>query len=143
MKGFKASDARVMIVHSEDDNVVGISYGYDIYYDIYKDDARFSFMKLKDKGHSYVFNDMTYIDEFNAEFDKWLETLDYDYATGENRDRFVSDKADYIHKNLDRTRWSNKLNNEMFGEFLEFYDHEAVIQTGRITAGWMQVVYGM
>ena len=100
-------------------------------------------MKLKDKGHSYVFNDMTYIDEFNAEFDKWLETLDYDYATGENRDRFVSDKADYIHKNLDRTRWSNKLNNEMFGEFLEFYDHEAVIQTGRITAGWMQVVYGM
>ena len=32
---------------------------------------------------------------------------------------------------------------EGFGEFLEFYDHEAVIQTGRITAGWIQVVYGM
>ncbi len=142
MKGFKSSDARVMIVHSEDDNVVGISYGYDIYYDKYKDDARFSFMRLKDKGHSYVFDDMTYIDEFNAGFDKWLETLDYDYAAGENRDRFISDKADYIHENLDRNRWSNKLDSGMFHEFLTFYNDEEGMKSARVTVGWMQVVYG-
>ena len=142
MRGFKSSDTRVMVVHSEDDNVVGISYGYDIYYDKYKDDPRFSFMKLKDKGHSYVFDDMTYIDEFNAGFDKWLETLDYDYAACENRDRFVSDKADYIHKNLDRNKWSNKLDTKMFHEFLSFYSDEEGVNSARITVGWMQVVYG-
>ena len=142
MKGFKSSDTRVMVVHSEDDNVVGISYGYDIYYDKYKDDARFSFMKLKDKGHSYVFNDMTYIDEFNAGFDKWLETLDYDYSASENQDRFIADKADYIHKNLDRNRWSNKLDTGMFQDFLAFYNDEDDMKSARITAGWMQVVFG-
>ena len=142
MKGFKSSDTRVMVVHSEDDNVVGISYGYNIYYDKYKDDVRFSFMKLKDKGHSYVFNDMTYIDEFNAGFDKWLENLDYDYSASENQDRFIADKADYIHTNLDRNKWSNKIDTKMFHEFLTFYNDEEGVRSARVTAGWMQVVYG-
>ena len=143
MKGFKASDARIMVIHSEDDNVVGISYGYEIYYDRYKDDPKFTFIKLKDRGHSYVFDDMTYIDEFNDGFDKWLETLNYDYTAVENRERFIEDKADYIHKNLDRSKWSNKLDSQMFEEFLAFYEGKELTKSARITAGWIQVVYGL
>lgn len=122
LDGFAASDAAVMIVHSEDDDVVPIEYGYDVYYEKYKDDPRFVFKRLEDRGHNYVYNDTAYIDEFNAGFDKWLETLDYDYKAEENTERFKSDKADYIHKNLDREKWCSSLDTELFDSFLDFYD---------------------
>lgn len=122
MDGFAATEAAVMIVHSVDDNVVPIAYGYDTYYEKYKDDPRFSFIRFEDKGHNYVYNDMTYINEFNAGFDKWLETLDYDYNAAENNERFAADKADYIHNHLDREKWCNTLNLELFENFVSFYD---------------------
>ena len=122
LDGFEASDAAVMVIHSEDDSVVSIEYGLDKYYEKYKDDPRFVFKRLKDKGHNYIYNDMTYIDSFNVEFDKWLQTLHYDYKAEENKERFKKDKADYIHAHLDRTKWANRLNEEMFREFLAFYD---------------------
>ena len=122
MDGFAASDAAVLVLHSADDNVVPIPYGYDIFYAKYKDDSRFTFIRAEDRGHSYVYNDMTYINEFNAGFDKWMETLDYDYKADENKERFKKDKADYIHAHLDRSRWCDMLDRELFGQFLRFYD---------------------
>lgn len=121
MDGFAKSDAAVMILHSFDDEVVPAEYGYDIYYEKYKDDSRFSFIRFEDKGHSY-FNDETYTDEFNAEFDKWLETLDYDYNASENKEQFIKDKADYMHKNLNREKWCNSLDLELFGVFVDFFN---------------------
>ena len=121
MDGFSKSNAAVMILHSFDDEVVPPEYGYGIYYEAYKDDPRFRFLRFEDRGHSY-FNDETYNDEFNAAFDQWLETLDYDYGAPENESRFSVDKADYIHKNLDRERRSHSLDSELFGEFVGFYD---------------------
>ena len=68
MDGFAATDAAIMIVHSADDDVIGIEYGYDKYYKKYKDDSRFTFIRFEDRGHNEIFNDPanTYIDEFNA-----------------------------------------------------------------------------
>lgn len=109
-------------VHSSDDNVVPTEYGYDIYYERYRDDPRFSFIRLEDKGHNYVYDDDTYVKEFNTEFDKWIETLDYDYTAAENKERFSEDKASYIRNNLDRGKWCNMLNSELFEEFTDFYD---------------------
>ena len=65
LDGFSKSNAAVMIVHSFDDEVVPAEYGYEIYYEKYKDDSRFSFIPLENKGHNY-FNDDTYRNEFNA-----------------------------------------------------------------------------
>ena len=104
MDGFSKSNAAVMIVHSFDDEVVPAEYGYEIYYEKYKDD----------------FNDDTYRKEFNVGFDEWLKTLDYD--TAENKERFSEDKADYIYQNLDREKWCNSLDFELFGDFVDFYD---------------------
>ena len=120
MDGFDASEAAVMVVHSEDDGVIPIEYGLDLYYGKYKDDSRFVFMRLEDKGHNYVFNERTYTDEFNAGFNEWRETLDYDPAV--EKDRFAADKAEYIHQNLDGEKWSHRLDEEMFEKFLRFYD---------------------
>lgn len=121
MDGFSKSDAAVMIVHSFDDEVVPTGYGYDIYYEKYKDDPRFLFIHFEDKGHSY-FNNETYSDEFNGEFDKWLETLDYDYHADGYKERFLEDKADYYHENLDRDKWCGSLDTKLFESFVAFYD---------------------
>ena len=58
MEGFAASDAAVMILHSEDDTVVPIQYGYDKYYEQYDSDNRFTFVRYEDRGHT-VFADQT------------------------------------------------------------------------------------
>ena len=121
LDGLASTDAKVMVVHSQDDGVVPVSVGYDKYFEKFNGDDRFKFLEFTDKGHS-IFNDYTYADEFDAGFDDWLKTLDYDYNLEENKDRFIEDKADYIHKNLDREKWTNTLDQELFGQFLEFYD---------------------
>ena len=124
MDGFKASDAAIMVVHSADDEVVPMKYGYDLYYEAYKDDPRFTFLLFEDKGHNDLFADSndTYKDELYAELDQWAETLDYDFRAEENQERFAADKAEYIHEHLDRARWSNRLDEELFEQFLAFYD---------------------
>ena len=124
MDGFASSEAAVMIVHSTDDDTVPMEYGYDIYYEEYKDDSRFSFIHVEDRGHDHVYNDLSYINEFNAEFDKWLETLDYDYKAEENKEHFSEDKAAYISNNLDRDKWSDMLNDELFEKFVNFYNEQ-------------------
>ena len=133
MDGFEASDASVMIVHSADDDVIEIGYGCDKYYQKYKDDARFTFVRFEDRGHNEIFNDPanTYKDEFNAGFDQWRETLDYDYKAKENRDRFIEDKAAYITENLDHVRWSSRLDEALFAQFVNFYDHALQQGAGR------------
>ena len=123
MDGFSKSEATVMIVHSSDDETVPTQYGYDRYYEKYKDNPRFRFVRLENAGHNY-FNLETYSDGFNEEFDKWLETLDYNYNAAENKERFLEDKADYIHKNLDRDKWCNTLDNNLFQNFVDFYDEQ-------------------
>ncbi len=124
MDGFDASDAPVMIVHSADDDVIGIEYGCDKYYEKYRDDPRFTFIRFEDRGHNDILNDPddTYKDEFNAEFDQWLDTLDYDYKAEENKDRFIEIKAKYITENLDHSRWSDRLDKALFTRFVNFYD---------------------
>ena len=124
MDGFDASDAPVMIVHSADDDVIGIEYGCDKYYEKYKDDPRFTFIRFEDRGHNDILNDPddTYKEEFNAEFDQWLDTLDYDYKAEENKDRFIEIKAKYITENLDHARWSDRLDKALFTRFVNFYD---------------------
>ncbi len=122
MDGFENTDTPIMVVHSEGDPVVPVEYGYNIFYDKYKDDPRFSFICPENSEHDHIYHDTAYIDEFNAEFDKWLKTLDYDYTLDDNKERFIKDKENYLNENIDREKWSNMLNPEMFEQFLEFYN---------------------
>ena len=124
MDGFENTDASILVLHSADDNVIGIEYGYDKYYEEYKGDPRFTFIGFENRGHNEVFNDPdnTYKDEFNAGFDKWLESIDYDYEAEENIERFKKDKAKYITENLNHAKWSTRLDEELFVQFLDFYN---------------------
>ncbi len=122
MDGFAASDAAVLVLHSADDGVLPIRYGYDVYYNAYQNDPRFTFIRYEDRGHNYVFHDLTYIREFETGFEAWRNTLDYDYQAAENRTRFQNDRAAYIQENLDREKWCNSLDTELFEQFVSFYD---------------------
>ncbi len=51
MDGFEKTTTKVFIVHSQDDRTVEIKYGYDIYYEKYKDNNRFYFKKFQNAGH--------------------------------------------------------------------------------------------
>ena len=124
MKGFDSTDALVLVVHSADDNVIGIEYGLDKYYEKYKDNPRFTFMRFEDRGHNEIFidQDNTYLDDLNGEFAGWVETLDYDYKAKENKEKFAQDKINYINEYLDREKYSHRLDEELFDQFLEFYE---------------------
>ena len=124
MDGFQSSDAAILVAHSEDDKTVPIQYGYDLYYKKYKDDPRFTFLRFKDKGHSdfFVDGDNTYKEKFNDALEKWTASLDYNYKAEKNKERFMKDKAKYIELHLDRKRWSNRLDVDLFEQFVDFYD---------------------
>ncbi len=123
-EAFEATEAKVMVFHSSDDTTVPMEYGYDIWYEKYKDDPRFTFVPFTDKGHSAIMQSeeaKEYIDSFNAEFAEWAETLGYDYAVEENKEQFIKDKAEYINENLDRAEWAHLLDYEIFDNILSFY----------------------
>lgn len=124
LDGFAASDAAIMVVHSMDDEVVPSACGYERYDAAYGDDPRFTFLSFEDRGHD-VLNDPeknAYLEEINEAYYAWCDTLSYDYAAKENKDRFAAEKAAYIQSHLDRERWSNRLDEALFETFAAFYD---------------------
>lgn len=121
MEGFALSEAAVMVVHSDDDDTVPQQYGYDIWYETYGNDSRFTFVQLIGQGHnSFLSNDeiRAYTEEFNAEFDEYKKTLPEDISDEE----FEELKIKYLNENLDRERWNNSVNTELFDQILAFFE---------------------
>ena len=114
MESFSKTDAKIMIVHSEDDLSVPIEYGYYKYYEKYKSDERFIFKYYTDRGHTGVY----YSDEGRKYYKNFVNQLN-DYKI-DNPD--VEDVLKYINANLDRKKLINKLDYDLFDEIIELYD---------------------
>ena len=56
LDGFSNSRARIMIVHSSDDETVPIQYGLALYRSKYEGDGRFLFVEYSDRGHEGLFS---------------------------------------------------------------------------------------
>lgn len=115
MSGFEKSNSNIMIVHSEDDDVVQKKYGYDIYYEKYKESSRFQFVAYKDRGHNQLYYSeaaISYMDNFNENFKNHFGDSD---ITKEEKEKYIKD-------NLDRTVWKNLIDEELFDTILNFYD---------------------
>ena len=57
-----------------------------------------------------------------SDFDhKMTEVFDKDNDK-DNRDQFIKDKAQYLNKNLDHARYSDRLDEDLFAQFLNFYN---------------------
>lgn len=115
MDGFANTKAGVFVVHSTDDDVVPIKYGYDIYYEKYADDPRFEFVKYDDKGHTnivYSQDAINYINDFTQKANEYFA----------GKDPSKEEIAEYYKNNLDRNVYSNMLDKELFGRIAKFYD---------------------
>lgn len=125
LKGFAASEAKIMVIHSMNDTTVPPEYGYKLYYKKYADNPRFTFVLSENQGHSDILRSqkgLDYIDAFNKKFDEDFSRLDYDYKAKENEERFIKDKADYIHKNLDRSIYCHTPNEELMLQIVDFFN---------------------
>ncbi len=72
-------------------------------------------MRFEDRGHDYIFGSdelLAYIDEFNEAFHEYFGEEEF---TAEER-------AEYIHANLDRDRWCDALDEDLYEQILDFYD---------------------
>jgi len=97
INGFENSDAGVMVIHSTDDDMISNKKSFDVFYDLYKDNSRFNFVKYEDRGHNYVYySDVSreYKDEFNRKFDEYLNSLDKELT--------IELKASYFNDHLDK-----------------------------------------
>ncbi len=115
MSGFEKSQAGVLIAHSQDDTVVPIQYGYDIYFSKYAGNARFKFIKYEDKGHNrilYSNDSINYLNEFSKTANEYFD--------GQNP---TDDEiAEYFRNNLDRKIYCDLLDKELMGSIVEFFD---------------------
>ena len=114
--GFENSEAGAMIIHSEDDEMISQEKSFDVFYDQYQNNPRFSFVKFENRGHDYIFySDISreYKKEFNRDFDKYVKSLD---------EEFTSElKKSYLKDNLDKKQLFD-LDEELMTSIVKFYD---------------------
>lgn len=112
VNGFDHSSAGVLIAHSNNDTVVPVEYGYDIYKKRYSDNSRFTFVTNDYKGHNDIIYSDEYID-YIADFNRQLDGL---------QDATYDDKVAYIKDNLDRAIYCDGLDKELFNTILDLYN---------------------
>lgn len=116
MNGFEHSEAGVMIIHSADDEMISQEKGFDVFYDSYKNNPRFSFVKYENRGHDYVlYSDRSrdYLEEFNRNFTDYMNSLDEELT--------VELKTSYLNDHLDKKQLFD-LDEELMNSIVKFYD---------------------
>ena len=116
LEGYENSTAKVMIIHSADDTTITIENSFDVYYKKLKDNNRFTFVRLEDRGHSYIFYSLAslkYIKDYNEKF------MDYYYSKGGKVT--PEENAAYNKEHLDR-KLAFVLDEEIMSDVLGFYD---------------------
>ena len=114
MQAFANSTSGVFIIQSYDDPVVLFESGYKIYYDTYKDDPRFKFILYENRGHNTV-----YFDESSTKYTKHLQEK-WDAFNKEKHSE--QEKIEFLKKNIDRTIWNDRLDEDLFSQIIEFYE---------------------
>lgn len=114
--GFGNTQAGVMIIYSADDDMISQEKAYDIFYDIYKDNPRFNFIKYNDRGHDYVYysdSSRKYKEDYNKGFDEYIKSLKEDFT--------AELKESYLNNNLDK-KLLFSLDEELMNNIVNFYD---------------------
>ena len=114
MQAFANSTSGVFIIQSYDDPVVLYESGYKIYYETYKDDPRFKFILYENRGHNTV-----YFDESSTKYTKHLQEK-WDAFNKEKHSE--QEKIEFLKKNIDRTIWNDRLDEDLFSQIIEFYE---------------------
>lgn len=116
MGGFAASEAGVMVIHSQDDDVVPPAYGYDVFYEAYANDERFRFVLFENRGHNRILNSL------EAEDSRELMNEAYRaYVEAKGAEHTAEIKVEFMNQYPQRME-ADELNQELFAQILNFYD---------------------
>jgi hypothetical protein len=72
-----ASKARIMLIHSADNDTISFENNFLKFYDLFNKNPRFVFVGLEGRGHNYVYHSdfsKTYREEYNQKFTEYVES---------------------------------------------------------------------
>lgn len=114
-EGFESSEARVMLIHSRDDEMIPYGDSFGVFQEKFGGNPRFEFVSLENRGHNYIWyaDSVTeYREIFNSEFDEYMES-----AGGFTPEH----KAEYLKEHLDKKQ-RYALDYELMEKMSKFYD---------------------
>ncbi len=115
LDGLGATEAKIMIIHSADDDIIPIEISFDRYLEAYSGNERFTFVRYEDKGHNYVFCSearFAYAEEYNK------EAQAYQAEVGEMTEEM---RAAYYETHLDKHR-GYELDSDLMAQMLALYN---------------------
>lgn len=116
MDGFDSSEAGVMVIHSQDDEVVPPEYGYDVFYEVYANDQRFRFVPFENRGHNRILNSL------EADVSRELMNEAYRaYVEAKGAEHTAEIKVEFMNQYPNRMD-SEELDQELFAKILDFCD---------------------
>lgn len=95
LEGVAATDAKIMILHSENDSMIPVDISYDRYVAAFGDDPRFTFVHFEDRGHNYPFCDparAAYVEAWNAQANAYAE--EHGPLSDEERAAYYNERLD-------------------------------------------------
>ena len=108
----KNKKAKIVIVHSEDDPTVPIEGGYKLYEKEFKNDHRFLFIKLKNKGHATVF--------YSTQGKKYYDDFVSLYRAYKKKNPTNEDLTNYVNQTLNRGLYANLVDQSLIDRCLDF-----------------------
>ena len=116
-KGFSNSDAKIMVIHSDIDDIVPMKYGYNLWEKNHKEDPRFLFRLVKGRSHNSIFNSeeaITYKKNFISSY--------FDYIEKEGKEDTVQAITEYCEKEHFDILKYHGLDLDLIGEVKTFFD---------------------
>lgn len=113
LESFENTNAKICIIHSEDDVTIPIEAGFDLYYSKFKGDKRFKFIRLLTHGHGTVYYTLQgkhYYDKIHKEYDKFVKQ----YKPDEDQ------KVEFLKKNIDRNKYNHMVDIKLIKTAIDF-----------------------
>lgn len=115
MNGFESSNAAIMVIGSDADEMVSGEIGIDKFEEAYGGDSRFEFIRYPDRGHNDIVNTL------EAQAYKEQVRKDYqDYLTSTRAEDTPETKAAFYAQHVDESRY-NELDTELMDQIVQFY----------------------
>ena len=114
IESFKNSNAKICIIHSEDDSTIPIEAGFDLYHKEFKGDKRFEFIRRLIHGHGtiyYTLEGKRYYEKIRQQYNKYVK---------DNDNPSLELRAEFLKKTIDRKIYNHMVDEKLIKKALDF-----------------------
>ena len=112
INAFHNTKAKICIVHSEDDETVPISIGLDLYKKEFKNDKRFKFIRLLNRGHGTVY--------YTLSGKRYHEKIAHQYNQFVKKEKPDEEgRIKYLKEHINRERYNHLIDEELLDRCLK------------------------